>query len=65
MTALLLRPKEVNLKHHQISENYSELDCKVGSQITVRINLFYNGIERFSLVHFIIIFHHNIKHYYK
>ena len=36
MTALLLRPKEGNLKFHQISEDYSELDCKVGSQITVR-----------------------------
>lgn len=36
MTALLLRPKEDNLKLHQIDENYSELDCKVGSQITVR-----------------------------
>ena len=31
MTALLLRPKEGNLKFHQISEDYSELDCKVGS----------------------------------
>lgn len=36
MTALLLRPKEDNLKLHQIGENYSELDCKVGSQITLR-----------------------------
>ena len=36
MTVLLLRPKEGNLKLHQIGENYSELDCKVGSQITLR-----------------------------
>ena len=36
MTALLLRPKEGNLKLHQIGENYRERDCKVGSQITLR-----------------------------
>lgn len=36
MTALVLRPKEGNLKFRQIGEDYSELDCKVGSQITVR-----------------------------
>ena len=36
MTALLLRPKEGNLKLYQIGENYRELDCKVGSQITLR-----------------------------
>ena len=36
MTALVLRPKEGNLKLHQIGEDYSELDCKVGSQITLR-----------------------------
>ena len=36
MTALLLRPKEGNLKLHQIGENYRELDCKVGSQTTLR-----------------------------
>lgn len=36
MTALVLRPKEGNLKFHQIGEDYSELDCKVGSQITLR-----------------------------
>ena len=36
MTALVLRPKEGNLKFRQIGEDYSELDCKVGSQITLR-----------------------------
>lgn len=36
MTALVLRPKEGNLKLYQIGEDYSERDCKVGSQITVR-----------------------------
>lgn len=31
MTTLVLRPKEGNLKLHQIGEDYSEPDCKVGS----------------------------------